>query len=144
MSFNLFGPSDKNDIRVGYISTTRGYVGNISRYEANLEAKLNPGTQFILRRRDKIEFMNINKVNELTPDDFIPTNSGKRGNCTGVTGLDIYEDDDGSDDDDSSPFGFNFSWPNPFAPFKTDNWVRQNTLIPYGSRDVIEEDDSNV
>jgi len=53
-------------------------------------------------------------------------------------------DDDGSDDDDSSPFGFNFSWPNPFAPFKTDNWVRQNTLIPYGSRDVIEEDDSNV
>ena len=96
MSFNLFGPSDKNDIRVGYISTTRGYVGNISRYEANLEAKLNPGTQFILRRRDKIEFMNINKVNELTPKDFIPTNSGTKGNCSGIIGLDIYEDDDGS------------------------------------------------
>ena len=92
MSFNLFGPADKNDIRVGYISTTRGYVGNISRYEANLEAKLNPGTQFILRRRDKIEFMNINKVNELTPKDFIPTNSGSRGNCSGITGLDIYGD----------------------------------------------------
>ena len=65
MSFNIFGPSEKPDIKVGYISTTRGYVEGVSRYEANKYAKLNPGTQFVLKRRDKIEFMNINGVNAL-------------------------------------------------------------------------------
>ena len=94
MSFNLFGPATKCDIRVGYISTTRGYVDGISRLEANKYAKLNPGTQFILRRRDKIKFMNINEVNKLEPKDFIPANSASGDNvCPGITGLDIYEED---------------------------------------------------
>ena len=94
--FNLFGPADKCDIKVGYISTTRGYVDNVSRHDANKYAKLNPGTQFILRRRDKIQFMNINGVNKLEPKDLLPENSagGDRG-CSGVTGLDIYDDDGG-------------------------------------------------
>ena len=96
MSFNLFGPADKCDIRVGYISTTRGYVDGVNRYEANKYAKLNPGTQFILRRRDKIQFMNINGVNRLEPKDLLPENSssGDKG-CSGITGLDIYDDDGG-------------------------------------------------
>jgi hypothetical protein len=58
MSFNLFGPATKCDIRVGYIDPERGFVGNLSVYDANKYAKLNPGTTFIFRRRDKIQFMN--------------------------------------------------------------------------------------
>jgi hypothetical protein len=93
MSFNIFGPASKSDIRVGYIDPERGFVGNLSVYEANKQAKLNPGTTFIFRRRDKIRFMNINEVNKLEGKDLLPTNSasGSKG-CDGVTGLDIYED----------------------------------------------------
>ena len=58
MSFDLFGPATKCDIQVGYISTDRGLVEGISLYEANQEAKLNPGTQFIFRNRDKVEYLN--------------------------------------------------------------------------------------
>ena len=54
MSFDLFGPATKCDIQVGYISTDRGLVEGIGLYEANQEAKLNPGTQFIFRNRDKV------------------------------------------------------------------------------------------
>lgn len=96
MSFNLFGPAEKTDIKVGYISTTRGYVDGVTRHEANKYAKLNPGTQFVLKRRDKIEFMNINGVNALEPKDFLPRNSAAGDGCAGITGLDIYEDDDGT------------------------------------------------
>ena len=35
MSFNLFGPASKSDIRVGYIDPERGFVGNLTVYEAN-------------------------------------------------------------------------------------------------------------
>ena len=97
MSFNLFGPATKCDIRVGYIDPERGFVGNLSVYEANKYAKLNPGTTFIFRRRDKTQFMNINEVNKLQGKDLLPTNSasGSAG-CDGITGLDIYEDDPGT------------------------------------------------
>ena len=40
MSFNLFGPATKCDIRVGYIDPERGFVGNLSVYDANKYAKL--------------------------------------------------------------------------------------------------------
>ena len=93
MSFNLFGPATKSDIRVGYIDPERGFVGNLTVYEANKYAKLNPGTTFIFRRRDKIQYMNINGVNALTAKDLLPSNSASGGNgCDGITGLDIYED----------------------------------------------------
>ena len=96
MSFNLFGPASKSDIRVGYIDPERGFVGNFTVYEANRYAKLNPGTTFIFRRRDKIQFMNINEVNALEGKDLLPTNSasGSAG-CDGITGLDIYDDGTG-------------------------------------------------
>ena len=72
MSFNLFGPATINDIKVGYISTDRGYVDGVSRYEANQYAQLNPGTQFIFKNRDLIRYLNINEVNALTPEDLLP------------------------------------------------------------------------
>jgi hypothetical protein len=97
MSFNLFGSATKSDIRVGYIDPERGFVGNLSVYEANKYAKLNPGTTFIFRRRDKIQYMNINGVNKLTPKDLLPSTSASGSDgCNGITGLDIYQD--GADD----------------------------------------------
>ena len=65
MSFELFGPETKCDIKVGYISTDRGLVEGIGLYEANQHAKLNPGTQFIFRNRDKVNYLNINEVNNI-------------------------------------------------------------------------------
>jgi hypothetical protein len=94
MSFNLFGPASKSDIRVGYIDPERGFVGDLTLCDANKYAKLNPGTTFILRRRDKIKFLNINEVNKLEGKDLLPATSatGSEG-CDGVTGLDIYDED---------------------------------------------------
>jgi len=72
-TFNLFGPPKPQDITVGYISTDRGYQEGVSICDANSYAKLNPGTTFIFRpNRKKIEFLNINQVNELSnrpPDE---------------------------------------------------------------------------
>ena len=73
MGFNLFGDAKTSDIRVGYISTDRGYVPSIDVCEANRYAKLNPGTTFIIKNRKKIEYKNINEVNNLKPKDvFVP------------------------------------------------------------------------
>jgi len=88
MSFDLFGEATKCDIRVGYISTERGFVDNIGIHEANQYAKLNPGTQFIFRNREKVDYLNINEVNRLQPEDMLPkSNAGDGGECKGITGL---------------------------------------------------------
>ena len=80
MGFNLFGPAKTSDIRVGYISPDRGYVQGISICDANSYAKLNPGTTFILKNREKIRYLNINEVNNLKPDDaFVPSRSEECG-----------------------------------------------------------------
>lgn len=71
MSFNIFGPAEKDSIKVGYISTDRGFVEDISVCEANDYAKLNPGTQFIFKNRKYIKFLNINEVNKLTTNDLL-------------------------------------------------------------------------
>ena len=63
MSFNLFGPATKNDIRLGYIDPNNGYVDGISICDANKYAKLNPGTTFVLKNRENIKFLNINDYN---------------------------------------------------------------------------------
>ena len=65
---NLFGEATKQDIKVGYISTTRGYVTGIGVNDANIYAQKDPGTKFILATREEIKFLNINQVNQLTPD----------------------------------------------------------------------------
>ena len=96
MSFNLFGPATICDIKVGYISTDRGYVDGVNRYDANKYAQLNPGTQFIFKNRDLIRYLNINEVNELTPDDLLPKTiptSGCDDSSKNTFGLDIYNPD---------------------------------------------------
>ena len=66
-TFNLFGPLQKNDITVGYISTDRGYQTGVTVCEANAYAKLNPGTTFIFKPDKKtVKFLNINQVNQLS------------------------------------------------------------------------------
>ena len=88
MSFDLFGPATKCDIRVGYISTDRGFVDRVGLHEANQYAKLNPGTQFIFRNREKVQYLNINEVNKLQPEDMLPkSNAGEGGDCKGIVGL---------------------------------------------------------
>ena len=89
MAFELFGSAKREDIRVAYISPDRGLVENVSICDANAYAKLNPGTIFIFKKRDKIQYLNINGVNALTPDDMLPA----EGECEGITGLDRYNDD---------------------------------------------------
>ena len=89
MTFELFGPAKREDIRVAYISPDRGLVENVNVCDANAYAKLNPGTIFIFRKRDKIQYLNINGVNALTPEDLLPA----EGDCPGITGLDRYNDD---------------------------------------------------
>jgi hypothetical protein len=74
MSNNLFGPSSKDDIRVGYISTDTGYVTDITICEANTYAQKNPGTTFIFRNgNNNIQYLNVNEVNKLTPNDIVST-----------------------------------------------------------------------
>ena len=106
MGFNLFGPATKCDIRVGYISTDRGFVDGINIYEANSHAQLNPGTQFIFRNRDKVQYLNINEVNKLTPEDMLPEKNSANDQCTGVTGLNYQGDTDKdiSETTGSNPF----------------------------------------
>ncbi len=92
MSFDLFGPETKCDIKVGYISTDRGLVEGVGLYEANQHAKLNPGTQFIFRNRDKVEYLNINEVNKLKYADLIPSKNSAYGGCSGIVGLNLEGD----------------------------------------------------
>ena len=68
-SFDIFGPPTKEGIKVGYISTDRGYVSGVTICEANSYAKLNPGTVFIFKTRKNIQYLNINEVNRLQPTD---------------------------------------------------------------------------
>ncbi len=76
-TFNIFGPATRCDIRVGYISTTRGYVDNVGVYEANKYAKLDPGTTFIFKTRDVIRYLSINEVNKLNTNDLLPDKWGE-------------------------------------------------------------------
>jgi hypothetical protein len=80
MPFNLFGPTNKSDIRVGYISTDRGFVDGVSICDANEYAKKNPGTTFIFRTRDIVRYLNINGVNSLTDKDLVTAVDS----CTGI------------------------------------------------------------
>ena len=102
MSFELFGPETKCDIKVGYISTDRGLVEGIGLYEANQHAKLNPGTQFIFRNRDKVQYLNINEVNNIKnlPDfGLLPSKNSATDSCSGIVGLNLEGDSSKSVDD---------------------------------------------
>ena len=86
MSFNIFGPAKKDDIRVSYIDPDRGLIKNASIYDANVYASLNPGSVFILETRDRVRYLTINEVNNLTPDDITPDQNAS-GTCDGIRGL---------------------------------------------------------
>ena len=58
-TFDIFGPVTKNEIRVGYISTDRGYVPLVDLCEANKYEKDYPGTTFIYENRDKVLYLSI-------------------------------------------------------------------------------------
>ena len=60
-----------NNIKVGYISETDGYVQNVSVSDANAYAELNPDTEFIFIDGDeKVRFLTISEVNALTPKNL--------------------------------------------------------------------------
>ena len=88
--FDIFGPVTKDDIRVGYISTDRGYVQSVTICEANEYAKKNPQTVFIYENRDKVLYLNINEVNQIDPSILLPEKTGD--SCTGLE-IDTHECD---------------------------------------------------
>ena len=94
MTFNIFDSPTKDGIDVGYISSDRGYVTNVSICEANTYAKSNPGTVFIVKNRDFVKYLDINEVNKLVPSDLIPA---KTDDCAG------YENEDGGIDLEYEP-----------------------------------------
>ena len=61
-----------DNIKVGYISETDGYVQNVSLADANAYAELNPETEFIFIDGDeKVRFLTITEVNALTPKKLL-------------------------------------------------------------------------
>ena len=65
-------PTSFNNIKVGYISETDGYIQDISIADANAYAALNPETEFIFIDGDeKIRFLTISEVNSLTPKNLL-------------------------------------------------------------------------
>ncbi|BCU98802.1 MAG: hypothetical protein CM15mV24_0270 [Bellamyvirus sp.] len=81
MSFNLFGPQKILTLRLDIFQPQEVTWMVSPDMKANKYAKSKPGTQFVLKRRDKIEFMNINGVNALKPEDLLPRNSAAGDGC---------------------------------------------------------------
>jgi hypothetical protein len=82
MALNLFGPVTRENIRVSYVDSVLGLVEDVSITQANAYERRNPGTTFIFRDgNQKIQYLNINQVNNLNPNILTPTDS-----CNGVSG----------------------------------------------------------
>ena len=65
-------PTSFDNIKVGYISETDGYIKDVSISDANSYAELNPETEFIFIDGDeKVRFLTINEVNALTPKNLL-------------------------------------------------------------------------
>ena len=65
-------PTSFDNIKVGYISETDGYVQNLSIADANTYAESNPDTEFIFIDGDeKVRFLTIGEVNALTPKNLL-------------------------------------------------------------------------
>jgi len=61
-----------DNIKVGYISETDGYIKDVSLADANAYAELNPETEFIFIDGDeKVRFLTISEVNALTPKNLL-------------------------------------------------------------------------
>jgi len=75
---DLLGPLPDNLVRVGYISTTRGYVDGLTVYQANVYAESNPGTTFVFEDgNNNVNYLKIDQVNQLTNEDIIRTEECK-------------------------------------------------------------------
>ena len=67
-------PISNENIKIGYISETEGYVKDKTVEEANAYEALNPETIFVFVNGDgKIKYLNIDGVNKLTPKDLLRT-----------------------------------------------------------------------
>ena len=65
-------PTSFDNITVGYITETEGYVHDVSLADANAYAETNPDTAFIFLDGDsKIRYLDIDGVNSLTPKDLL-------------------------------------------------------------------------
>ena len=61
-----------DNIKVGYISETDGYIKDVSIADANAYAESNTDTEFIFIDGDeKVRFLTINEVNALTPKNLL-------------------------------------------------------------------------
>jgi len=61
-------------VKVGYISKTDGYISGLTISDANSYERLNPGTIYIFVDGDgNIRYLNIEQVNQLTPNDLLRT-----------------------------------------------------------------------
>ena len=61
-----------DNIKVGYISETDGYIQGVSLADAREYARLNPDTEFIFIDGDeKVRFLTISEVNALTPKNLL-------------------------------------------------------------------------
>ena len=73
-------PISNDNIKVGYISEDDGYVKGKSIAEANAYEALNPGTVYIFLNGDnKVEYLSIDKVNQLTSKNLLRTDPCKVG-----------------------------------------------------------------
>ena len=65
-------PTSFNNIKVGYVSQTEGYIKNVSLTDANTYAQSFPDTQFIFIDGDgNVQYLNIDQVNALTPKSLL-------------------------------------------------------------------------
>ena len=69
-------PISSDNIKVGYISEDDGYVKGKSISQANAYESLNPGTTYIFLNGDnKVEYLTINEVNQLTSKNYAKAKS---------------------------------------------------------------------
>ncbi len=158
-TFDIFGPIDpKADIRVGYISTDRGYVSGINICEANAYAKKNPGQTFIFKpKRDVVKFLNINQVNRLVTD---PSLSGLDDSCpdglqmegeplpprmifmggggVGVVGNPVIGDDGSVMAVHLVDGGYGYQYP-PIVEVRDDSGIGQGAVINVSVGDIAEQ-----
>ena len=82
MPSNINAVLNRDQIRIGYIDPSLGFVDGVSICEANNYAQKNPGTTFIVTvNRSTLKFLNINEVNKLTPDQVLTTDVDS---CAGI------------------------------------------------------------
>ena len=73
-------PTSRDNIKVSYISQTKGVVRDVSIAAANEYERLNPGTLFVFVNGDaKVKYLDIDGVNKLTTKDLGRTDPCKVG-----------------------------------------------------------------